>query len=430
MSYEIEASYIGHCLISPIEIKKTTVIADYFDTYEMKQVFEAMKALTGKEIVFDMFLVSDYLHERDGMNWAPIVNELPKNACGSAGAASYRKVLEAKYQERITKVVGEDLLNGGDPNEAIRKLMLINRETKKYHYTGSEAVDLTIDDIEARMSGGGDGVESGLADVDTQLGCFHNTDLIVVAARSAIGKTAFMLQCAVNAIKSGSKAGILSTEQGVSQATTRMICQHSGVELHKVRSGEIFTHIEQSEAGVNPIGQLDCFTKGSGQLRNDNWVIYDKSGPTISEIEQEVRRQVMEHSVDIVYIDYLQRIRHDSMSMPKHEALGDIAMRLKGLARELNIPVFALAQVNRTVDTRPDKRPTAADINGSVIIEMESDQVIMLYRDEVYNPEDRSNKGICEVLVKKNRHGKTGCIPIRWNANYLQFKDFKEQDYF
>ena len=232
-----------------------------------------------------------------------------------------------------------------------------------------------------------------------------------------MGKTAVMLNMALN---SGSKVGIFSGEQGVSQVCQRMLATESSIGVMKMRSGKF---------------EEDDYTRlNAGAIRikeKPDMYFYDRPAPTINEIIRVARKWKFNHDIKAIYIDYVQRIKGD-MKLAKHERVGEIAKSLKELARELKIPVIALAQVNRAVEARPDRRPRMGDLKDSGDIEQEADVILTLYRDEVYNPET-DNKGVIELIVEKNRHGGTGCIYAEWIGAFLQVKDqrpmFETQGY-
>jgi replicative DNA helicase len=200
------------------------------------------------------------------------------------------------------------------------------------------------------------------------------------------------------------------------QAAQRLFSIVGNVPNHKIRTGDIddiaFAQISSAIESIN----------------NNNGWIYDKSGPYMSEIESVARQVKHDHGCTAIYLDYLQRIKHENPKLPKHEQVGDIAMRLKELARELNIPVVALAQVSRKVEERADKRPEMGDIKDSGTIEQEADIILTLYRDDVYN-KDSPDRNICEVNFKKNRHGGTGNVNVQWAAPTMVFNDLTNMAY-
>jgi replicative DNA helicase len=242
--------------------------------------------------------------------------------------------------------------------------------------------------------------------MDKFIGGFHNSDLVIVGARPAMGKTAFMLNLAINA---DAPVGIISAEQGMMQMGGRVIAIDGRINTAGIRSGKL----EDED--------YNRMTASYSRLRDRVIQFYDKPAPTLQDIVRQARK--WKHNLDIkaLYIDYVQRVKVDGKA-PRHEQIGDVAMGLKELARELDIPVIALAQVNRSVEARTNRRPQMGDLKDSGVIEQEADVIAMLYRDEVYD-ENSQHKGIAEVDIKKNRHGDIGIVRTVWRAEYLRFED-------
>jgi len=291
--------------------------------------------------------------------------------------------------------------------------MSLDTVEKKYLYSFEEAALDALDEIDRVMQGEVLTIPTGLSDIDKIMGGLHNSDLIIVAARPAMGKTAFMLNMA-EANKTGPL--IFSTEMSRVQASQRMFSIIGGVANHKIRTGDI---------GDEEFARISTAIT---EIKKNGGHIYDKSGPYMSEIESVARQVKHDHGCSAIYLDYLQRIKHENPRLPKHEQVGDIAMRLKELARELNIPVVALAQVSRKVEERSDKRPQMGDIKDSGTIEQEADIILTLYRDEVYNQASNDN-GTCEVDFKKNRHGGTGMVRVQWTAPTMVFNDLTNMQF-
>ena len=263
------------------------------------------------------------------------------------------------------------------------------------------------------MAGESVTVPTGLSDIDKVMGGLHKSDLVIVAARSAMGKTAFLLNMAA---ANKNNPLIISGEQSRIQAAFRLFSIYGNVPNHLIRTGDI---------GNEEFGKISMAIT---EINKSGGYIYDKSGPTISEIESVTRQVYQENGCTAVYVDYLQKIKHENPNLPPHQAIGEITMRLKDLARELDIPIVALAQVNRGVEKRDDKRPGMGDIKDSGTIEQEADSILTLYRDEVYN-ENTQDRGTCEVNFKKNRHGGTGMVRVKWTAPTMRFNDLTSMKY-
>ena len=250
--------------------------------------------------------------------------------------------------------------------------------------------------------------------MDDATGGAHNSDLVVIAAKPAMGKTAMLLNMMINAMNDGHSIGFISAEMPVGQIGMRIACTNGSVEAHKARKGEL------DDCGFNN------FSRGLSVLHSVNLQVYEKSAPSIAEVERMAKKWKHHNGIKALYVDYIQRIKGSNPSAQRWEQVGEVVMRLKDLARELDIPVICLAQVNRGVDTRGDKRPELGDIANSAEIEKEADQIMTLYRDEVYH-DDTHDRGVAEVDFKKNRHGPTGMLRVQWKAPYMRFCDFAEQ---
>lgn len=235
----------------------------------------------------------------------------------------------------------------------------------------------------------------------------HNRALYITESFIVTHNTALMLNLALG---SDSRCGIISSEQGHDQLGLRCISIDGNVSSHNMRTGDL------NDADWCKI------TASSSRLINKNIWINDKSSITIEEIQRKTREWVYKYDIEILFVDYIQRIKTTKQFPTKIAQVEEVTVGLKNLAKELGIPVVALAQVNRECEKRPNKRPHMGDVADASIIEKECDSMIILYRDEVYS-DDSPDKGIAELDVVKNRHGPTGVIRAAWRADYLQFKN-------
>ena len=304
--------------------------------------------------------------------------------------------------------------NDDQLSSGLADLLSLNRGDEKHDFSFAEMLDNALEWVEHKMSGETHGVSCGFKQLNAALGAFHNSDLIIIAARSAMGKTAFLLNLA---LKSKGTPGIISAEQPNDQMGLRSMVIESGANMQRIRSG----NMSDTDAAL--------IARSMQDLKSMNGRIYDKPQCTIGQVQAKAREWVNKYGVDCLYVDYLQDIRANNTSIPKHEQVAEVSSGLKNIARELKIPVIALAQVNRNVESRPtNKRPGMSDIKDSGQIEQDADQIITLYRDEYYNP-DTDKKGVVEVDIKKNRHGQTGCIEMEWRGSSMQFVDRTEDDW-
>jgi replicative DNA helicase len=297
---------------------------------------------------------------------------------------------------------------------AIRDMLALSRSTTASECGVKQALRLALEEIDDAAKGGGKlrGLTTGLADLDSCLGGLHAGDLVVVGARPAVGKTAFMLNlCTAPA----APVGIISSEQGRAQVGARLLAINGRISLHSMRTGAIST------------SDIDRATNAAVKLTSGAEIrINDKPGISIDEIVRQARSWKFDHKIKAIYIDYIQRIHPRDKKIPRHEQVADIVQSLKELARELDICVVALGQVSREVDKRADKRPSMGDLAESGCIEREADQIMLLYRDEVYN-EASDRRGIMDISVGKNRHGPTGVISAAWIGEFVKVANLGER---
>ena len=255
------------------------------------------------------------------------------------------------------------------------------------------------------------GITTGFIDLDRKINGLQKTDLILIAARPAMGKTAFSLNIAQNAaMKGNASVAIFNLEMSKEQLIQRMISSTSHVELNKLKIG----NIEDDE--------WPKITTGMGILQNTKIYIDDSPGITAVELRSKCRRLKVEKGLDLVLIDYLQLMEGDGRTESRQQEISKISRSLKILAKELECPVIALSQLSRAVEQRSDHRPMLSDLRESGAIEQDADLVMFLYRDDYYNP-DSDQKNITEVIIAKHRHGEIGTIPLTWFGQYQLFKD-------
>lgn len=416
----IERNIIGLVLTSQIEARTTTLEEKHFSDFTFKKIWLAVNDIVARGFTPDIITTSDLLDKRHPeffgqAGWFNFLANIANDNLGKASADGHIRQIKLEWKKREAKNIGTELANSDeiDVNDYIKRLMALSSTERKYLHSYDESVGLALDDLDSIMSGTKTTIPTGLTDVDRLIGGLNKSDLIIVAARPAMGKTAFMLNMAA---ANENAPLVFSTEQSNVQAMQRLMCIEGGIAAHKMRTGEL-----DNEDYARAAEATKKIIKAGG------W-IYDKSGPYMSEIEATAREVYEKHGCTAIYLDYLQRIKHERPSLPRHEQVGDIAMRLKELARELDVPVVALAQVSRAVESRTDKRPGMGDIKDSGTIEQEADSIMTLYRDEVYD-ESSPDKGICEVDFKKNRHGGTGIIKTAWIAPSMQFRDLMTRGY-
>ena len=259
------------------------------------------------------------------------------------------------------------------------------------------------------------GIPSGFKDLDSKTAGFQKSDLIIIAARPSMGKTSFALNLAEHAaIEEKVPVGVFSLEMSKEQLVDRLLSSQAGVDSWKLRTGNL------SDEDFPKIGYA------MGVLSEAPIFIDDSPGANVMEIRAKARRLQMEHGLGLIVVDYLQLMEGHSSKGDNNrvQEISEISRGLKGLARELNVPVIALSQLSRAVEHRDDKRPQLSDLRESGSIEQDADIVMFLYREEYYKP-DTEKKGITEVLIKKHRNGPTGELQVFFNPSQMRFADLE-----
>jgi len=257
------------------------------------------------------------------------------------------------------------------------------------------------------------GITTGFIDLDQKLSGFHESELIILAARPAMGKTALALNLARHAAVEGRKpVGIFSLEMPRGQLVVRMLCAEGRIDAQRVRTGTLRRDVDWpalSDA-MEVLNQAPIF-------------IDDSPGLTVAQVRSRARRLQAQHGeLGLIVIDYLQLMQGAGGPRESREqAISSISRGLKGLAKELRVPVLSLAQLNRGVELRPDKRPQMSDLRESGAIEQDADLVLFIYRDEYYKKEESEFKGVAQIIIGKNRHGPTGDVELAFNGSFLRF---------
>ncbi|WP_054252855.1 replicative DNA helicase [Neofamilia massiliensis] len=268
----------------------------------------------------------------------------------------------------------------------------------------------TFDILEKRMDSDDSltGVTSGFIDLDNKLSGFQKSDLVLLAARPSMGKTALMVNFALNAAAAGKKVAVFSLEMSQNQLAQRMMSAMSHVDLQKIISGKL-----ESE-------EMPRLLEGISALRQFNISIDDTAGITPLELKAKARKLKAKEGLDLIVIDYLQLMEMGGRNENRTQEISAISRNLKAIAKELDIPVIALSQLSRATEVRQDKRPILSDLRESGAIEQDADVVLFLYRDEYYNPETEK-RNIGEVIIAKHRNGPTGVVELTFLGQYTKF---------
>ncbi len=416
---DAELQVVGAVLKQPSLMQEIFLSPGDFSTENGQQIWQSLLGQMGQSKAVEMLTLADSLEKTTGRSdWIGILAHAMSVCVSPRNGKSYADLVSESAKTRKLLEIAEELQTTkrsdwrDKMDYAMRELMDLGKENKRWECGIKEALRVAVDEIEtAFQSDVMVGIPTGLKDLDETLGGFHNSDLYVVGARPAMGKTAMLLHFAQ---APDVPVGIISAEQPHNQMAKRLIAAVGKVHANRLRNANLEDH------------EWPRITSAVSQLANKDIRIFDQPAPSIYDVIRQARAWAY-NGVKVLYVDYIQRIKAGSMNLPRHEQVAEVVMGLKELARELDIPVIALAQVNREVEKRPDKRPRMSDLKDSGSIEQEADNVMTLYRDEVYN-EDSPEKGIAEIDVVKNRHGPTGFVKVAWQGAYIRFDDLSNYD--
>jgi len=419
MRADFGINIVGSIIAKPSLLAECDLTPAEFSSEEFGLIYQSILDLNSTETPIDVVTVTEHLEKVTGKNYAMTVGKAYKDYAHAQDIKVFERYVRAMRLSRQTeraKEIAESLMQSADQgpeaiDKAIRDLMELTITRKNYECGAVDAMKAVLDHMDDVMNGKADtGIKTGIRLLDDYLGGLHSSDLIIVGARPAIGKTAFMLNIALSA---NVPCGIISTEQPRDQVGARLMSTDARVSLRKMRNADLED------------GDWSRFANTIHKLKNRVIRINDKPNADINEIMRQARKWKQVYDIKVLYVDYIQHIPGDRR-LPRHEQVEEIVKDLKNIARELSIPVLALAQVNRKVEDRADKRPGLADLKDSGAIEQEADQVMLLYRDEVYN-DNFETKGIMEVDVQKNRHGPTGMVKVSWQGEFVSIKDLDER---
>ena len=353
--------------------------------------------------------------------------QLPDRVPTTSNVEQYIKIVEEKSMLRaLIKTADELITLGYDPTQEVEQVIdtaekkIFEVMQKKNQKGYSSMKDILIDTFtqleqlynQKEMI---TGVPTGFADLDYRTSGLHNSDLILVAARPAMGKSAFALNIATHAAVRGKvPVAIFSLEMSKEQMANRILCSEAMVDSAKVRTGKI----DDEEWGK--------LAAASGELSEAGIYIDDTPGISVMEIRAKCRKMKLEKNIGLVVIDYLQLVQGSNRKGGSREQeIAEISRSLKILAKEINVPVIALSQLSRAPEQRVDHRPMLSDLRESGAIEQDADIVMFLYRDDYYNP-DSEKKNIAEVIMAKHRAGSTGTVELLWLGNYTKFVNIEK----
>jgi len=429
-SIEAERSVLGGLLLKPDSFQDVMEIVQTNDFYKgaHKNIYDAMLFAYSKGDVIDPVVLVNTLKKQDKFEESggeAILFEIIEQVPTAANILSYARIVKEKATLRRLGDIGtqivemthegyEDIDDILDKAEGMIFKIAENKESKDI----IDVKDIIAEEysrLEALMDNKGmtTGISSGFKHFDEMTNGFHASDLVILAARPAMGKTAFVLNMALTAaIEEKKSVMIFSLEMSNSQLLQRFLSAKGKVPLGRLKNGFL---------------QDDDWVKlghASSKLSESDIQIADMPNITVLEIRAMARRAKAAGKLDMIIIDYLQLIKgRDKNGESRQQEISDISRALKIIARELNVPVIALSQLSRGPEQRPDKRPMLSDLRDSGAIEQDADMVVFLYRDDYYN-EESEDKGLAEVIIGKQRNGPTGTVKLRFFNEYTLFGDY------
>lgn len=428
-SLEAERAILGGIFVEPDlfeEILEILTPEDFFKGM-YSNIFRAMLQVYRQSNEVDIVLIQDKLLREHQMSEESIEEELKKIVEDSYSAVNLREYARLIREKAILRRLGEvgrkiteiayredrdaeDILD-----EAEALVLKVDQKKKgKEIISLREAAKIEFDRLEKIEANQGEtvGITTGFSQLDKDTGGLNPSDLIILAARPAMGKTAFALNLVLNAAKKGGKSVLVfSLEMSTQQLYQRFMSIEAGVPLSKIRNG----HLDMKDwrnlgAATEVVGNYDI-------------TIADIPNVNVLEIRAIARKIKSRQDLDMIVIDYLQLIRGGSKTENRQQEISEISRSLKSLARELDIPIVALSQLSRSPEARTDKRPMLSDLRESGAIEQDADVVAFLYRDDYYNPESQ-DAGITEVIIGKQRNGPTTTVKLRFFHELTKFADY------
>ena len=416
-------------VISAIEVLK----AEAFYREDNKAIYSAILSLYAKSEPIDIITVKAELIENgnfERVGGLEYLASLPERVPTTSNVEKYIKIVDEKAMLRsLINSANELVALGYDETEDVDRIMdmaekkIFDLSQKKNSKGYTSIKDVLVESFAKleelyNQKGKLSGTPTGFADLDLRTSGLHDSDLVIVAARPAMGKSAFAINIATNvALQAGKGVAIFNLEMSKEQVGNRILCSEAMVDSNKIRTGQVEDDdwVKLASA-IGPLSEAEIY-------------IDDTPGISVMEIRAKCRKLKIEKDIGLVVIDYLQLIQGSgNRNSSREQEISEISRSLKILAKELNIPVIALSQLSRGVEKRDDKRPMLSDLRESGAIEQDADIVIFLYRDDYYN-EDSEKKNVAEVILAKHRGGSTGTVDLAWLPSYTKFANL-ERRYF
>lgn len=430
---DAEQAVLGAMLIKKEAIAEVSQLLRPEDFYRdaHKIIYEAMLALFNRNEPADIVTVTNYLDKEnklDKVGGITFVTALANIVPTAANVNFHANIVREKADLRhlintATDIAGMAYEATDDVSDVIDKsekmiMKVANRQNVSAFTPMQEIVMETFDKINTlyESKGGLTGISCGFKDLDALTSGLQASDLILVAARPSMGKTAFTLNIAANvALKEKKTVAFFSLEMSKQQLVQRMLCSEGGIDSQKLKNADLSTE------------DWEKLVRTADKVSAAPLYIDDTAGITVNELRSKARRLKAEHGLDLIIIDYLQLMQGRSKggSDNRQQEISDISRSLKAVARELNVPVIALSQLSRSVESRQIKRPMLSDLRESGSLEQDADIVMFLYREDYYDPET-ANKNITEVIVAKHRNGPVDTVKMFFKKEFTRFNDLSK----
>ena len=430
-SVEAEQSVIGSMIMDREAIVVASEIITGEDFYNKQYgiLFETMVELNEEGRPVDLVTLQDRLKEKDvppEVSSLEFVRDLITAVPTSANIKYYANIVAEKATLRKLIRLNEEIANTCYAGKENLEVILEETEKKIFEVvqkrnTGEfvpirQVVMNAMDKIEkaSKNKGAVTGIPTGFVDLDYRTAGMQPSDLVLIAARPSMGKTAFVLNIAEHvAFRQNKTVAIFSLEMSKEQLVNRLFSLESKVDSQHIRTGQLSDQ------------EWEKLIESAGVIGRSNLIIDDTPGISIAELRSKCRKYKLEHNLSMIIIDYLQLMSGSGRSDSRQQEISDISRSLKAVARELSVPVLALSQLSRAVEQRPDHRPMLSDLRESGAIEQDADVVMFIYRDDYYN-HDTERKDIAEIIIAKQRNGPIGTVELAWLPNYTKFANLEK----
>lgn len=434
-SIEAEQAVVGSMLMDRDAILTSSEIIAGEDFYQSAYgvVFDTIVEIYNEGKPVDLITLQERLKEKDvpaEISSLEFVRDLVTAVPTSANVKYYAEIVAEKAMLRRLIKLNDEISNmcylGKEPMEAVLEITekkvfeLVQKRNTGDFVPIKDVVLNALEKIElaSKTSGSVTGIPTGFLDLDYKMAGLQPSDLILVAARPSMGKTAFVLNIAQHvAFKVKKSVAIFSLEMSKEQLVNRLFSLEAQVDSQSLRTGNLKDE------------DWEKLIESAGIIGRSKLIIDDTPGISISELRSKCRKFKLEQGLDLIIIDYLQLMtgRVGGRSESRQQEISDISRSLKGLARELNVPVIALSQLSRAVEQRPEHRPMLSDLRESGAIEQDADVVMFIYRDDYYN-KDTELKNVAEIIIAKQRNGSIGTVNLTWLPNYTKFANYLKQN--